>query len=202
MDTSKIARYVWIGRNDINWYTECEEMFVELFGREELGLVCKLFAATSINTSLRSNVTLFRKAYGEIKRDLPIGRYLPNIQAQLGQIRAGGELTGRKISSFARAMSGDKNAVVVDIWLLRAFNMEKRYFRKNDGRERSGGASDKQYSIIEQYVRTEAMRMKIEPRQLSAMIWAGVRIDMGGSKKTHYKEALMSSMVGLFGVNI
>jgi hypothetical protein len=232
MNTSKIARYVWIGRKDFNWYRDCEEVFVELFGRDRLRLVCQLFAATSINTSLKANITLFRKALYEIDNGLPRGKYLPNIQAQIDSIRAGGELSGRKINSFARAMSGDPDAVVVDVWLLRAFDMDKKYFRKSPGLEtnhviidednqeqikysinlgaivdskikkrglmRSGGASDSQYSKIETYVREEAKAMGIQPRQLSAMLWSGVRIDQSGDKETHYKTLLRDKLINLF----
>ena len=120
MDTSKIARYVWKGRHDIRWYHQAEELFVDLFGRDRLQLVTRLFAATSINTSLKANITLFRRALYEIENGLPVGDYLPNIRQQLEQAPAGNELTGRKINSFARAMAGDPDAVVVDIWLLRA----------------------------------------------------------------------------------
>lgn len=69
----------------------------------------------------KSNVTLFRRY--EIENDLPVGNYLPNIQDQLRLIRSGQPLSGRKINAFARAMAGDQNAVVVDIWLLRAFDL-------------------------------------------------------------------------------
>jgi hypothetical protein len=132
MDTNKIARYVWIGRKDRLWYKRAQDLFTELFGAERLELVTKLFAATSINTSLKANITLFRRALHEIDNGLPIGAYMPNIRQQLEQIRAGNELTGRKINSFARSMRGDRDAVVVDIWLLRAFGMDKKYYRKSD----------------------------------------------------------------------
>lgn len=131
MNTDKIARYVWKGRHDILWYRRAQDLFTELFGSGRLELVTKLFAATSINTSLKANITLFRRALHEIDNDLPIGAYMPNIRQQLEQIRAGNELTGRKINSFARSMRGDKDAVVVDIWLLRAFDMDRKYFRKH-----------------------------------------------------------------------
>lgn len=222
MNTSKIARYVWIGRKDINWYRDCEEVFVKLFGADRLQLVTRLFAATSINTSLKSNITLFRRAYHEIENGLPIGNYMPNIRQQIEQIRAGKELTGRKINSFARAMAGDPDAVVVDIWLLRAFDMDRKYFRKEKyreenfeestdifgtyrasfsvpvGRFRSGGATDKQYTTIENYVRQEARAMGLQPRQLCAMIWAGVRIDQSGDTNTHYKTILENHFTNLF----
>lgn len=127
MDTSKIARYLWLGQKDTHWYQDCEDTFVKLFGRDRLWLVANLFAATSINTSLKSNITLFRKALSEIDQNAPVGNYLPNIKTSIQRIRDGKELSGRKIRSFAAAMSGDKDAVVVDIWILRAFEEYRSY---------------------------------------------------------------------------
>lgn len=204
MNTDDIDKYIATGWRDKHWYEECEKTFVSLFGIDRLHLVTNLFAATSINTSLKSNITLFRKALYEIENDLPVGRYLPNIQNQLERIRSGQELSGRKIRSFAAAMSGDINAVVVDIWLLRAFKMNRQYFRQRKGAEkgrgnmRESGASDKQYTIIESWVRDRAVQMNIQPRQLSSIIWAGVRITTSGDKQTHYKEILTSKFTNLF----
>lgn len=198
IDTDKIMRYVWIGRHDLNWYSECEKLFAELFGTDNVRLVARLFAATSINTSLKSNITLFRRALHEIKTGKPIGKYLPNIITQLERIRRGDELSGRKINSFANAMSGDKDAVVVDVWLLRAFGMDRKYYREGSGTFRSGGATDGQYNLIESYVRNEAKSMKIEARQLSAMIWSGVRIDQGGDYETRYETLLRHQFQNMF----
>ncbi len=229
MNTDKIGRYVWIGRKDQHWYRECRAVFVELFGEDRLDLVTKLFAATSINTSLKSNITLFRKALNEIERGVEPGRYLPNIRNQIIKIRAGGELSGRKIFSFQQAMSGNKNSVVVDIWLLRAFGMDKKYFRVSKGkagmvkpeaglgqltafeleliserpdprfgRFRSGGPTDREYTMIENYVRQEAGAMGLDPCQLSAMIWAGCRIDTNGDRETHYANILRRHFKNIF----
>lgn len=202
MNTERIAEYVWIGRQDQHWYADCQKLFEKHFGKEQLPLITKLFAATSINTSLKSNVKLFRKALYEIQNDLPVGNYLPNIQNQLAKIRAGQELSGRKISSFARAMSGDKDAVVVDIWLLRAFGMDRKYMRHtgpHKGLMRDGGATDKQYTAIETWVREKAKAMGLEARELSSILWAGVRIAHSGDKNTHYKELLDYHLNNLFG---
>lgn len=202
-DASRIAEYVWIGMKDMNWYQECEQTFREIFGNDRIVLVAKLFAATSINTSLKSNITLFRKALYEIEHELPIGNYLPNIKAQIQRIKEGKDLSGRKIKSFARAMSGDPDAVVVDIWLLRAFNQDRKYFRTggpHDGSFRSAGATDKQYTQIEQWIRKEARQRNIEPRQLSAMIWSGVRTFTNGIDDTRYSSILKSRLLNLFKV--
>lgn len=217
MNITRIPEYIETGRKDLHWYEDCEAVFVRLFGASELPLVSKLFAATSINTSLKSNITLFRKAYYELQSGIPFSNYLPNIKKQLEQIRAGKELTGRKINSFAKAMSGDPDAVVVDIWLMRAFDMERKYQSKVTlpvehtlfgrhkpelpGRLRNGGPTDKEYTAIEQWVRVVAKCMGVQPRQLSAMIWAGVRITHGGDTETHYKHRLEQSLRSMFNTN-
>lgn len=204
MTTKYIGKYLRIGKKDRHWYKECQEVFAEIFGPERVQLVCNIFAATSINTSLKSNITLFRKAYYEIENGLPIGEYLPNIQLQLKKIREGKELSGRKIRSFAAAMSGDPDAVVVDIWLLRAFDMERKYFRvtkgdqKGRGRMRPVGATDKEYTKIESWVRQYAAAKGYEAREVSSMIWAGVRISKSGDRETHYKTILRNNFSNLF----
>lgn len=204
MNTNKIEFYIYLGKKDKYWYAECQQVFEELFGKDRLELVCSLFAATSINTSLKSNIRLFRKAYYEMMNELPIGNYLPNIKRQLERIRSGKEISGPKITSFMRAMSGDINAVVVDTWILRAFGVNKVYFRQTKGkpegvgRERSAGTDMKTYCKIEDWVRNYAAMIDAEPRQVSAMIWAGIRIDQTGDTNTHYKEILLNKMTNLF----
>ena len=200
MNVSRIHRYVFIGRNDLNWYRDCTAVFIKLFGEERLNLVCNLFAATSINTSLKGNITLFRRALYEIENGMPVGNYLPNMATQIQRVRDGKELTGRKINAFAKAMAGDTDAVVVDIWLLRAFELNRQYFRQQSQTNREGGATEGQYAKIEGWIRHEAYCMGIEPRQLSSMIWAGIRIERNGVDDTHYKDILERKLTNLFNV--
>lgn len=206
MNIENIDRYIEIGKGSVNWYSECQKVFEDLFGIERLPLVCKLFAATSINTSLKANIYLFRKALYEIENNLPVGNYLPNIQKQLNSIRNGGELSGQKISAFEKAMSGDVNAVVVDTWILRAFELDKVYFRqtkgkpKGVGRKRSAGTDEKTFKKIEAWIREYAKSKQLEPRQLCAMIWVGIRIERTGDRNSHYKEILIYKLTNLFNV--
>jgi hypothetical protein len=198
-----IPRYLWIGRKERNWYQECEAAFIDIFGEEKLPLVTKLFAATSINTALKANITLFRQALYQIEQKLPIEGYMPNIQNQVTLVSEGKELSGRKINNFAKAMSGDKNAVVVDIWLTRAFNVDRYYISKSEkylGRKRNGSATEGMYNQIENYIQTEAPKMGLEPREMCAMIWAGARIYTNGDTQTRYTEILRDKLTNLFGV--
>jgi hypothetical protein len=201
MELNDIPKYIQIGMKDKDWYQQCEQTLVELFGRHRLVLVANLLAATSIGSSLKSNVQLFRKALYQMENDLPFVGYLPNIIIQLEYLRAGQELSGLKIKSFARAMSGGTQAVVVDRWLLRAFKMDRQYMRHTGphrGKTLSGGATDKQYAMIEEWVRNKAFDMGLEPRQLSAIIWSGARISMGGDRETHYTNVLKLKMYNMY----
>lgn len=206
LDSTDIERYIQIGSRDQHWYADCKKIFLKLFGEEKLPLVCKLFAATSINTSLKSNITLFRKALYEIENNLPVGKYLPNIRKQLIAIREGGELSGQKIRAFEKAMAGCPDAVVVDTWLLRAFKMETQYFRQKKGAEkgrgllRSNGASEKTFTEIESWVRNYAAQKGYKAAEISSMIWAGIRIEKTGDRNTHYKEILENKLTNLFNV--
>lgn len=193
MNTEKIHRYIWLGRNDLNWYEDCERLIEGLYGKQNKRLVALLLAATSINSSMKSNVTLFKKVYAAAKNRKPIPRMLPNIMEQVKNAILYGQLSGRKINSFANAMSGDSQAVVVDIWLLRAFDEDRQYKRHTGphrGKIRSSGATKRQYDEIEEWVRTEALHMGIQPRQLSAMIWSGTRTAFNGPDLTHYRQVL------------
>lgn len=198
MNIKYIGQYIKLGAKDKFWYAECQSLFEELYGPEKLSFVCSLFAATSINSSLKSNIRLFRKAMHEIENNLPFSNYLPVMKLQLKRIRSGESIRGRKISSFAKAMSGDPNAVVVDIWLLRAFEMDNRYVRSFGGKERSGGATDKQYDFIELFCREYADREELEARQVSSMIWSGVRVLRTGDRETSYKNILRHQLYNMF----
>jgi hypothetical protein len=211
MKTDKIYVYRKLGEKDLLWYETLEKYLVGTYGIDYLPLVSKLLAATSINSSLKSNIRLFRKALHEIENNLPFSDYLPVMKKQLEAIRHGRPLSGNKINAFAAAISGDKEAVVVDTWLLRAFEMDKQYPRtetKIDSvsntiysrkiRMRSGGATDKAFKLIEQWVREEAYRLYVEPRQLSAMIWSGVRIYHSGDRETTYIRVLEHQLFDMF----
>lgn len=183
MNTDNIGRLIAIGARDQHWYRDTEELFAGIYGRERLHFITQLFAATSIKTSLRGNVKLFRKALKELNHDLPFSNYLPVIRFQLDRIRRGEPLKARKIRNFAAAMSGDKNAVVVDRWIMRAF-----------GYDGNLAPTDKQYDEIEQWIQGYAEMTSREPREVCAMIWSGIRKD----RVTRYDSVLKSQLTPLF----
>lgn len=190
--------YIELGWHDLHWYIDTKALFVELYGLNELPLVANLFAATSINSSLESNIRLFRKAYYELKNGLPFSSYLPVMKLQLERIRAGEEISGPKIQNFARAMQGDPDAVVVDIWLLRAFNLDKQFVRSHSGRKQSAGASLPLFNKVVGMVKALALKYEVQPAQMSAVIWSGVREYYTGKKLTRYDLILRTQEYNMF----
>jgi hypothetical protein len=72
-------------------------------------------------------------------------------------------LRGPKTNAFARAIAGDQNAVVIDIWMMRAAKMEKDSPTKG------------QYAELSQAVKRVSAQYEMTPRTAQALIWILVR---------------------------
>jgi len=72
-------------------------------------------------------------------------------------------LKGPKTNAFARAIAGDQNAVVIDIWMMRAAKMEKDSPTKG------------QYIELSQAVKRVSAQYEMTPRTAQALIWIMVR---------------------------
>lgn len=72
-------------------------------------------------------------------------------------------LNGQKTNAFARAIAGDENAVVIDVWMLRAVGIEKKT------------PSQAGYKELAKAVTTVATKYGMTPRSMQALIWIVVR---------------------------
>ena len=72
-------------------------------------------------------------------------------------------LNGMKTNAFAKAIAGDENAVVIDVWMLRAVGIEKKSPTKN------------QYNEMAEAVTKVAIELGLTPRTTQALIWIVVR---------------------------
>lgn len=177
-----------------DWYLETRETLIQLFGKKELWFVCQLLASTSINSTLRSNISLFIKAYDQIKNNKPFTGYVPVMLMQLERLKKGEPISGRKINNFARAMYGDPDAVVVDLWIMRAFGIDTRR-KLSTGRYGNWTPSKKQYDAIENWIKEKAKDLKVAPRELCSMIWSGIRTaKTSKNNTTRYCEILKQKL--------
>jgi hypothetical protein len=72
-------------------------------------------------------------------------------------------LKGQKTNAFARAIAGNENAVVIDVWMLRALGIEKK------------SPTQAQYKVMADAVTTVAAKYGMTPRSMQALIWIVVR---------------------------
>ena len=72
-------------------------------------------------------------------------------------------LNGLKTNAFARAIAGDSNAVVIDVWMCRAASLG------------SDSPNKSQYTMLADAVKSVAAEFDIAPRTAQALIWIVVR---------------------------
>lgn len=72
-------------------------------------------------------------------------------------------LNGQKTNAFARAIAGDDNAVVIDVWMCRAASLPTESPNKT------------QYAFVSDAIRDAAALFGITPRTAQALIWIVVR---------------------------
>lgn len=173
--TENIPMYASLGSNQKTWYQDTYLEIKQMFPGDH-DLVVDMLAATSIRASISSNVTQFYKAYRQFKSGKPFNGFLDATVNNLYNAVNGKELSGRKIKNFSKAIKGDPNSIVCDIWICRALDVDRKYIRKGYSKPLSGGPTDKIYDSVESFFRTEAINYNCEPRELQAMVWAGIRV--------------------------
>jgi hypothetical protein len=169
----ELDRLAKTGLAGAQWYDDALSSARRHFGKQDGEMFLKFFAVTSQNTAFKvapqkaDNLTLALKAFREWKEGVPFGSKFnytvahKQIVKNLDQVAAGKAPSGPKIGPFMDALLGDKDAVVVDRWMNRAF----------------GFATDtptvNQRKFIEEIVREDAQRYGLTPRQYQAAIWEG-----------------------------
>lgn len=198
---SKVGRYLLNGRMDKDWYAATFKELTLLLPMVDPQLLFNLMAGTSISTSLQANVKLFFRALGQYKNNTDklvynsaIGDnlmtrfdgFLPAAVYQLTYFKDNQELRGRKINNFAKAMLGNWDAIVVDIWIMRAFGSDRKYQWRNRA-ARSRSPEKKLYDAIEYYIQRTAWFIGMDPRECCSMIWGGIRTESTGRReRTRY----------------
>lgn len=146
-----------------NWYTEANAHAYDISKRAKVTMpeAAGIIAAFSPRTPWKRNLKLAH-AYAA-------GKPTPTLaanRAAADRIRAHGleSLTGPKVAPFARAIAGDPDAVVIDIWMMRAAGVHDR-----------AAPSPVQLRRISEAVRTLARRHRMHPRDMQALLWIRAR---------------------------
>lgn len=163
-----INKYFKKGLYGAGWYDETRHHIEEKIGSEHTPIYIDFLAATSPNQSVAGNVTCANKALRQFRDGKAFTGYLPIVKNMLDTIRIN-HMTGHrapfgglKVQNFADALAGDLSAVVVDRWILRAFGYPL-------------SATPKRYRLISEWITAKAQREGMEPAQVQAAIWCGIK---------------------------
>ena len=141
------------------WYADAQEVaedVAEIMGTT-LEVGASIVSAFSPRERWASNVA---KAYS-FAHGKPIVGLSNNLKMAQRATELGFDaLRGQKTNAFARAIAGDDNAVVIDVWMIRAAGLDA-----------SKGVNKSQYKALAEAVRTVAYSHGLSPRTMQALIW-------------------------------
>jgi hypothetical protein len=144
------------------WYFDAQEVAEDV--AENLGASLEIGASVVSAFSPRerwsSNVA---KALA-FSQGKPVVGLSNNIRmAEAARVAGFDALKGLKTNAFARAIAGDTDAVVIDVWMMRAAGMP------------TDSPNKSQYREVSEAVRNVAAEFGITPRTAQALIWIIVR---------------------------
>lgn len=144
------------------WYLEAQnvaEDIASIMGTN-LEIAASIVSAFSPRERWASNVA---KAYA-FANGLPVSGLTNNLNmANAAKVDGFAALKGQKTNAFARAIAGDSDAVVIDVWMMRAAQMP------------TDSPNKSQYNECANAVRVVADEFGITARTAQALIWIIVR---------------------------
>jgi len=151
------------GRGGASFF-EVRPMVEEVLGNDDADMFLRFYAITSSGTdAAEANITLAAKAYAQWKLGLPFTGYRrATIGPMLQQATTGAVFGERKIQQMYRALMGDTNAYVHDMWMSRLFGFPE-------------GVTAGQYRYAEQTVRSLAKELDLSIRDTQAILWSGIK---------------------------
>ena len=148
------------------WYHEAQEVaedIAEIMG-VSLEVGASIVSAFSPRERWSSNVA---KAFA-FANGLPVSGLQNNLRmAENAKTNGFDALKGQKTNAFARAIAGDANAIVIDVWMCRAANLGTDSPNKG------------QYRELSEAVTIVANEFGLTPRTAQALIWIIVRGSAG-----------------------
>jgi hypothetical protein len=144
------------------WYRDAEEVAEEVARNLDttLEVGASIVAAFSPRERWSTNVA---KAIAFSLGQTPKGLGNNLRMAQASMVAGFDALNGLKTNAFARAIAGDADAVVIDVWMMRAAGMD------------TDSPNKSQYLALSSAVAAVADEFSITPRTAQALIWIIVR---------------------------
>jgi hypothetical protein len=157
-----LRRLAWIGRGYRNWYPAAYSFAVDQCNQHDWNVkrYVEVMAVLSPRCKVARNITRTKlyMSTGFLPHDVPC-----SVRSALDYYEETGIIRGPKTSSFARAILGDNNAIVLDVWICKALDCPHKLITRLDCRQ-----------VAERTIRSVAMLCGMSPRDTQACIWSGI----------------------------
>jgi hypothetical protein len=188
------------------FYHDVGRVIKEAFGETDGDMYLKFLAITSTGTNAMStNITAANQAFmlwkttGKAMRQkegskLFAGVGRRDVSEMLNAATRGERFSkSEKLHRYYKALNGDENAVVIDLWMNRLFGF-------------GDAVSDTQYRFIEQEIFRLANATGKSPRDIQAALWSGAKAmwareasNLGITEGTAYAPHLINKMTEMAG---
>lgn len=163
--TSRLTTMALDGRHHRRWYRQAGRDLQALSERESPAdpsgwkeRFVDILAITSPRVAVVRNIRL-ALCYSRMRKAHPTT--IRGVRAALEHWEDTGEIRGPKTSRFAKALNGDEDAVVLDVWMAFAMRVDQRVFATKSGYERHSRT-----------IRRVAKKLGWTPAETQASIWA------------------------------
>jgi hypothetical protein len=154
-----------------DWYSEHQETLDDFFG-DYAPLFQSILAITSQAASVKANVGLALKAFGQLMRGEDFTGYLPAVAGNLAKLRDDTGPGGQKIQAYKAANEGDTSSVVVDRHIARMlFGVDT--------------PSPKQFAKAAKVLTEIADKIGWTPAQVQAALWAYSIVQSGKQPESY-----------------
>lgn len=144
------------------WYVDAEKVAHEVARNLETHLEVGASVVSAFSPRERWTTNVAKAVSFSLGHDVP--GFKNNMTMANNSLTLGfAALKGLKTNAFAKAIAGDEQAVVIDVWMLRAVGIEKKT------------PSQSQYNELADAVKKTAFDYGMTPRAMQALIWIVVR---------------------------
>lgn len=150
------------GMDWMNWYTHAKVDIKRVCQHKEwdFNRFVDILAVTSPRVAVVRNI---RAALYYMDTGKFVSGTIKNTRAAMAYYEETGEIRGPKTSAFARALKGDLDAVVLDVWMSKVFEIDQNRFRNRKIR-----------AECERRICKAARACNIQPAELQAASWAAI----------------------------
>lgn len=162
-----------------NWYTKSKDQ-IEFMFNSSSELFIDLLAITSQRSTVRSNVINTLHAFYSIQQDKPLNKSYGIadkwIKQNINRLLSNEPYSGQKINAFAEALKGDLNSIVIDVWMMKVFNINRKAPTKRD------------LKFMVYLIKEIAKRLELKPAEVQACLWCYGKYELNDTGFREYYD--------------